>query len=194
MSRKSSYILKLNHKDEELLRVLKNSQHMSQEQALLIVSRTRLDKFCKEGVLAKVHYIDKGRQATAYELTHKGRDFITKNLPHLVGGGFYQSRTATRHNIALANQVMAHSQSRWVNERELREMMADRVVDAAEMRFHYLKYLEQHKISPADGGYINEKGELCLVEIINSNYGTEQIQAKESFAELMNCSIQFVKE
>lgn len=194
MSRKSSYILKLNHKDEELLRVLKNSQHMSQEQALLIVSRTRLDKFCKEGVLAKVHYIDKGRQATAYELTHKGRDFITKNLPHLVGGGFYQSRTAVRHNIALAGQIMEHSQSRWVNERELREIMADRIVDSAEMRFHYLKYLEQHKISPADGGYINDKGEISLVEIINNHYTTDQIEMKTNFAEILHAEICFVKE
>lgn len=194
MSRKEHYINQINHKDETLLNILKNCQHISQEQALLIVSRSRLDNFCKEGVLAKVHYIDSGRQASAYELTHKGRKFISQKLPHLVTGGFYQSRTAVKHNIALAGQIMEHSQSRWINERELREMMAERIVDAEDLRWHYMRMLENHQISPTDGAFINEQGEICLVEIINDNYGTEQIAAKEAFAEVMNASIQFIRQ
>ena len=69
MARQAHYINKLSSKDEKLLYVLKNSQHVSQAQILLMITRSRIDNFCKEGVIKKVHYIADGRQQTAYELT-----------------------------------------------------------------------------------------------------------------------------
>lgn len=193
MPRKEHYINRLSHKDEALLRILKDSQHISKEQALLYISRSRLENYCKEGVLIKKHYMDSNCQKTAYELTSFGRKFIVKNYPHFAGG-FYQSSRAIKHNLALAQQIIEHAQSRWFNERELREMMAERVVDAGDMRWHYLQMLEHNGISPTDGAYVNEQGEICLVEIINGNYGAEQIAAKEAFAEVMHASIQFVRQ
>lgn len=192
--RREHYINRIDGKDEQLLNLLRNCQHISLEQGLQIVSRSRLENYCKEGVLTKVRYISSGRQKTAYELTHKGRKFISQKCPHLVQGGYYQSRTAVKHNIRLASQIMEHSQSRWLNERELREMMADKIVNAEDLRWHYMRMLENHQISPTDGGFINENGDLCLIEITNDNYTAEHIAAKETFAEVMGASIQFIRQ
>ena len=53
MARKSNYLKQLNYKDEKLCSIVKNSHHISQAQALLIVSRNRLANFEKQGVLKK---------------------------------------------------------------------------------------------------------------------------------------------
>ena len=194
--RKQHYINQLNAKDEKLLFVLKNSQHISQAQILLLISRSRADNFCKEGVIRKVHYIADGRQQTAYELTHKGKQFIKSNYPSW-GSKYYSSSTAVRHNIALANIVMQYADSKtWRNENELREMMMERITDSIELRFQYIQQLERNEISVCDGAVVNrETGEIeQLIEITNDNYTSEIIQQKENFGAIFNSAVTFVHQ
>ena len=60
-------------------------------------------------------------------------------------------------------------------------------------RFETLARLERGEISLPDGAYRGENGEIICVEIINSNYGTEQIVAKEAAAEILCASLDFVR-
>lgn len=189
--RKQQYIVQLSHKDEKFLTVLKSSQHISKETALSIVSANRLRNYQSQGIIKKLHYIEKGRQQTAFELTSKGRTFVRQ---HYQGSNnFYQSSTAVRHNIRLAEQIANHHQT-WLNERDLRQELMEQIERLPpEQRFELLAKLERGEISLPDGGYRNEHGELVCVEIINSNYGTEQIVAKEAAAELLGASLDFVR-
>ena len=190
--RKQQYIVQLNHKDEKFLTVLKCSQHISRETALSIVSQNRLRNYQSQGIIKKVHYIEKGRQHTAYELTPKGRTFYRQ---HYQGSNnFYQSSTAVKHNVRLADEVARHHSS-WVNERELRQELLDRIERMpAEQRFELMGKLERGEISLPDGAYRAENGELICVEIINSHYGTDQIEAKEAAAEILGTHLEFVRQ
>ena len=189
--RKQNYIVQLNHKDEKFLTVLKSSQHISKETALSIVSSNRLRNYQQQGIIKKLHYIEKGRQKTAYELTPKGRSFYKQNYNG--SNNFYQSSTAVKHNVRLADEIVRHHNS-WLNERDLREELM-RLIEQLppDRRFETLARLERGEISLPDGAYRGEQGELICVEIINSNYGTEQIVAKETAAEILGASLDFVR-
>ena len=189
--RKQQYIVQLNHKDEKFLTVLKSSQHISRETALGIVSPNRLRNYQQQGIIKKLHYIEKGVQKTAYELTPKGRTFYRQ---HYQGSSnFYQSSTAVRHNVRLADEIVRHHNT-WVNERDLRQELMEQIERLPpERRFELLSRLERGEISLPDGAYRGEQGELICVEIINSNYGTEQIVAKEAAAEILGASLDFVR-
>lgn len=194
--RQKTYIQKLNRHDEQLCSILKNSHHMSREQALKVVSPNRLLSYQKEGVIRKLHYIYQSKQRTAYELTDKGRSWIRTNLPQL-GPNFYVSGTAVRHNIRLAEQVMQHSMEHgrtWLNERDLREELMQRI-ERTEGEEHYalLARLERGELSVPDGGYY-EDGQLCTVEIYNDNYTAEVLAAKDLCAQALGASLRLVRQ
>lgn len=195
--RKQEYITKLNYRDERFAYVTKSCQHISQNQALELVSRHRLNNYIKQGLVRKLHYIHNNRQHTAFELTNKGRGWVRKNFPQL-GDRFYSSGTAIRHNIRLAEQIMEHYQLHgrtWLNERDMRELLMEKVERCpdSEERFRILGQLERGELSLPDGGYY-DNGELVAVEVINDNYTAEMIAAKELCAQTMGASLHFVRQ
>ena len=194
--RKTEYIQKLNYRDERFCYILKNCHHMSREQALAVVSQTRLLAYQHQGLVRKLHYIYQSKQRTAYELTDKGRRWVRKNLPQL-GSNFYVSGTAVRHNIRLAEQVMQHSMEHgrtWLNERDLREELMQRIERTeGEERFALLGRLERGELSVPDGGYY-EDGQLCTVEVYNENYTAEVLAAKDLCAQALGASLRLVRQ
>ena len=192
--RKKDYIVQLNYKDEKFCYVMKACQHISREQALSLITAGRLKSYQTQGLVRKVHYINKGKQSNVYDLTAKGRDWIKHHYPDM-GKNFYLSSCAVHHNIALANQVIQREQQRdWLTERDLRQELLDHIDRASpEERFRLLGRLERGEISIPDGGY-REGGELYCVEIINENYGQAQIQAKTEYAEVMGADLSFVRQ
>ena len=189
--RKPSYLTKLNFKDEKLCSVVKNSQHISQAQALLIVSRNRLDSYEKEGVLAKLHYMDNNRKEIVYQLTPEGKKWISRNFSHLQGT-FYTSTTAIQHNIALAKEIIDRPYTQWYTERDLRELLI-REIEQSDNRWELMRMLENGQISVPDGAYVHN-GSIECIEIINENYTSSQIAAKEKFGEITNIHITFIKQ
>lgn len=190
--RKSNYLNKLNHKDELLCKVVKNSHHISQAQALLIISRNRLDSFEKQGVLKKLHYMDNNKTEIIYELSKKGRDWISRNFSHLQGN-FYTASTAHQHNIILAQQIINRPYSKWLNERDLKQILI-KSIEQSDNRWELMRQLENGQISVADGGYLNEDGSIECIEVINSNYTSSQLQAKANFQSITNIPITYIKQ
>ena len=191
--RKKEYIQRLNYRDERFCRIIKNCQHMSREQVLSVLSLNRLQAYQKQGLVRKLHYIYHSKQRTAYELTDKGCRWIKRNLPQL-GPNFYSSGTAVRHNISLAEQVMAHMEHgrTWLNERDLQQELMQRIERTeGEERFSLLNKLERGELSAPDGGYY-EDGQLYTVEIYNNNYTAEQLAAKELYAQTLGASLRFI--
>lgn len=190
--RKSNYLKKLNYKDEKLCSIVKHSQHISREQALLIVSSNRLASFEKQGVLKKLHYMDNNKNQIIYELTKKGRGFISRKFPHL-SGNFYTAGTAYQHNVALAQQIFDHHNRQWYNERDLREILL-RKIEQSDNRWELMRMLERGEISVPDGGYLNEAGSIQCIEIINDNYTSTQLKFKANFEAVTNIPIKYVKQ
>lgn len=190
--RKSNYLTKLNYKDEKLCSVVKNSQHISQAQALLIVSRNRLDSYEKEGVLTKLHYMDNNRKEIVYQLTAEGKKWISHNFSHLQGN-FYTSTTAIQHNIALAKEIIDRPYTQWYTERDLRELLI-REIEQSDNRWELMRMLETGQISVPDGAYITADGSMECIEITNENYTSSQIAAKERFGEITNLPITYIKQ
>lgn len=194
--RKKEYIQRLNCHDERFCYILKNSHHMSREQALEILSKNRLLSYEKQGLVCQLRFICHGHQKSAIELTEKGRSWIRKNLPQF-GPNFYVCGTAVRHNIRLAEQVMTYSLEKgrtWLNERDLRQELMQRIERTeGEERFDLLRQLERGELSVPDGGYY-EDGQLYTVEIYNENYTAEQLAAKDLCAQTLGASLRLVRQ
>lgn len=194
--RKKDYVVKLNYKDEKFSFVAKNCQHLSQNQILSIVSKNRLQSYIHQGIVKKLHYICNSKQSTAYELTHKGREWIRQNYPQF-GSDFYISTTAIRHNIRLAEQVLEHySQDgyTWLNERNLRSILMERIERAEETeRLAILSKLENNELSVPDGGYYVD-GQLVCIEVYNDNYTSEILAAKQECASVLGGSLKLVHQ
>ena len=194
--RKKEYIQRLSYHDERFCYIMKNCHHMSREQVLEVISPHRLRSYQHQGLIRKLHFIQCSRQKTAYELTDRGRSWIRKNLPQL-GPNFYISGTAVRHNICLAEQVMAHSLEHgrtWLNERDLRQELMQRIERTeGEERFTLLRQLERGELSVPDGGYY-EDGQLYTVEIYNDNYSAEILAAKDLCAQTLGASLRLVRQ
>jgi len=192
MARKSNYLKQLNYKDEKLCSIVKNSHHISQAQALLIVSRNRLANFEKQGVLKKLHYMENNKKEIIYELTKKGRSFISRNFPHL-SGNFYTSGTAYLHNVTLGQQIIEHHHSQWYNERDLREILLQQI-EQSDNRWELMRMLEKGEISIPDGGYCNEDGSIQCIEVINENYTSTQLKFKANFEAITGIPITYIKQ
>ena len=194
--RKKEYIQRLSYHDERFCYVMKNCHHMSREQVLAVLTQNRLLAYQNQGLIRKLHYIYHSKQHTAYELTDKGRSWIRKNLPQL-GPNFYVSGTAVRHNVRLAEQVMARSLEHgrtWLNERDLRQELVQRIEHTeGEERFALLRQLERGELSVPDGGYY-EDGQLYTVEIYNENYTAEVLAAKDLCAQTLGASLRLVRQ
>lgn len=194
--RKTNYISRMSDKDERLLYIAKNSYHLSREQALSIVSKNRMDNYIKQGIFKKIYYILNQKQGVAYELTRKGRLFTLEHYPEF-GKNFYTSGTAIHHDIRLAQSIIEYEREHghtWLNERDLREMMMERIErEPIERRFELMGKIERGEISVTDGGYYVGE-ELVLVETINENYTSTLIAAKEEFSNYMSSSINYVRQ
>ena len=190
--RKSNYLLQLNYKDELLCRVVKNSHHISQKQALLIISRNRLANYQKQGVFKKLHYMDNNKKEIIYELTKKGRNWISRNFSHLQGN-FYTASTAPLHNTVLAKQIIERPNAKWLNERDLREILI-REIEQSDNRWELMRMLERGEISVPDAGVIDEDGNIEAIEITNSNYTSTQLQYKANFQSITNIPITYITQ
>lgn len=192
MARKSNYLKQLNYKDEKLCSIVKNSHHISQAQALLIVSRNRLANFEKQGVLKKLHYMDNNKKEIIYELTKKGRSFISRNFPHL-SGSFYTAGTAYQHNVIVAQQIIECPSNKWYNEKDLREMLLQEIQES-DNRWELMRMLERGEISVPDGGYCNADGSIQCIEVINENYTSTQLKYKQNFESITKIPITYIKQ
>lgn len=190
--RKSNYLIQLNYKDGNFCKILKNSHHISENSALLVVSRNRLDSYVKQSILKKLYYVDNNRKEIVFELTKKGRDWISHNFPQL-RGNFYTSATAIQHNVTLAKQIMEHSFSPWLNERDLREILLTEI-QKAENSWELFRMLENGEISVPDGAFINGQGNIEAIEVINENYTSTMLQSKDNFSKICNIPITYIKQ
>lgn len=127
-----------------------------------------------------------------YALTQRGERLAKQfNITN-----FYRSSSAI-HDLAVAEKYMnlpLGVRLTWQTEKELRNVLFQ-TLKIYEKTQQYARadeiedLIRSEQISPTDGGY-TLSGRLCLFEVITSNYTEDEIKAKRTFAEMVNCPIE----
>jgi len=189
--RKANYIQKLTNKDIEMLKAFGRTGYITKDQLKehLKVADRRIINFERDKYIEKVSYLDKSTKdsAFAYRLTNKGQALCSNQLNI---ESFYRS-SSPLHDITFTNNYFKIKDEilEWITESQWRDRMDnylihlktedhDRWIEITEM-------WEKGLISPPDGGYVNSQGVEIAMEVITSNYGTVEIEAKETFVEIL---------
>lgn len=183
----------LTSKDDTLLKTLHDVGYVNEHHATKIigVGKQRLKNFHRDGIVESRVYFDSKTKALidTWCLTPKGVQLVRR---HYNLTSHYKSQSI-RHDLALADRYLClteEERSTWRTEKSLRMELRKKLDDlyrakdfkaAEELRYS----IENHLISPVDGGY-EYNGKLCGVEILTSNYGKQELAAKQEFANYLN--------
>lgn len=198
--RKSQYINKLTSKDKNMLRAFRNVGYLREDHLKdkLGMSGRRIQNFIRDGHIERVSVFDKHTKAVSvvYRLTEKGQEF-TRQQMNLYN--FYRS-SSVQHDLALSQryfQATTEQQHGWLTEKDWKDRFEQYVEQLREQQQYdqadeLEKMREQNLISFADGGYVTEET-VVAIEIVTSNYGQAEIEAKTEFAQVMNAEYQSYK-
>ncbi len=189
--RKTNYIQKLTNKDIDMLKAFARTGYITKDQLkehLGVVDR-RIINFERDKYIEKVSYLDKSTKDSAfvYRLTQKGQSLCYNQLNI---ESLYRS-SSPLHDITFANHYFKIKDEvvEWITESQWRDRMEDYLIHLkTEDHDRWAEISEMWKnelISPPDGGYVNSQGVEIALEVITSNYGSEEIVAKETFVEIL---------
>lgn len=157
----------------------------------LQIADRRITNFQRDGYIEKVSYLEKTTKSAefSYRLTEKGKDLCVNQLGV---ESFYRS-SSPNHDLALAKNyfsVKEEHRDNWITESQFRDIFQQHL-EKLQIQDHdkweELNNLwEQKLISPPDGGYVTNSGNIVAIEVVTSSYGKEEIQAKETFSEILN--------
>ena len=180
--RKSHYIQTPNHRDADFLNALRCSGLCTKAQALRFISGNRLKNFTLDRTLEKCSFLDgRGQRQEAYRISEQGKEWIRQNIPELSDRRFYRSN-GTEHDLKLMDKICLLSREQRASmrcESEIRDEFRERLQTFLENR-EYERYeqlynaMHAHTVSMPDLAYGAEQ----YYEVITSNYGETEIQAK----------------
>lgn len=157
----------------------------------LQIADIRIINFQRDGYIEKVSYLDKTTKNAefSYRLTEKGKDLCANQLGV---ESFYRSSSSI-HDLALANNYFSLKEEyrdNWITESQFRDIFQEHLDNLQTQdrdKWQEINNLcEQKLISPPDGGYVTSTGTVIAIEIVTSGYGKEEIQAKQTFSEVLN--------
>lgn len=177
-------INRLLNRDYPVFEAMRCVGHLSEDQLKneLGIAAHRIERYIASGWFKKdIHNDTDGTRTVSYTPTRKGFEFMREKLHY---SDIYKPQSV-EHDVALADRYFELSEDQrkgWITEtqqqRELKELYDQmRQEDPAQASL-YKDY------SACDGGYINEAGEVCLIEIVTSTYTKAMIDAKHSCAGL----------
>lgn len=195
----------INHwypKDETFFKVLSTAGNIRNEDANKInISNSRLKNYEKDKLIERVTYPSRHNNQQnsnqCYALTQKGKDFIKSKY----GIERCQNGHAAEHNCKVAEiicgldkQEIASVQSEWESRDQFLEALDNMRTQGEIDRYdEYMELLEQGRVSAPDITYTSSStGEVVSIEVVTSNYKSDDIEAKEIFVQAMERDIQYV--
>ncbi len=184
----------LMRRDKDSLRAVAKFGYLTREQILSFgMKANRLREMEKLNLFKIDHYRDKqdGQYKEALRLTETGRKYVEEK--GLVRREHMQQarKNAIQHSIAQVDLFFKHYNKhdieRVASEPMQREMLMEHINNMTD-RERANEILEQYKnreLSITDFAIIKDGKIEATYEIITDNYGEEEIQAKESFSEVM---------
>ena len=195
----------INHwypKDETFFKVLSTAGNKRSEDANKInISNSRLKNYEKDKLIERVtypsRYNNQQNSNHCYALTQTGKDFIKSKY----GIERCQNGHAAEHNCKVAEiicglnkQEIARVQSEWESRDQFLEALDNMRTQGEIDRYdEYMELLEQGRVSAPDITYTSSTtGEVVSIEVVTSNYKSDDIEAKEIFVQAMERDIQYV--
>lgn len=179
---KAEPITKLLNRDYPVLEAMRCVGHLTEKHLKehLGIAHNRIERYLASGWFKKdIHNQSDGSRIVSYTPTQKGFDLMREKLHY---SDIYKPQSVV-HDVALADRYFSLSveeRNTWITEtqqqRELKELYDQMKQDDPNQAKEYQDY------SACDGGYINDQGEVCLIEIVTSTYTQAMIQAKHSCA------------
>lgn len=153
------------------------------------VSASRIKAYAKAGLIEKTTKQNGG--AFGYKATSLGKDFAEKMW------GIKRSESysfqSLNHDKKLEEEYykLDREQYEWRTESQARDMFRDRIEEIREedpIRANRIQEMwDSKEISMPDAIIINRETDvITAVEIITNSYGEQELQAKETFVEIMN--------
>ena len=194
MARQAHYIKTLTQKNIKVITTLYRCQYMREKDILNVISKHRLNSMIKEKIIEKVYSIRARSPKPLYTITKKGAVWGNKNIPEVRHSARYQSTTAVKHNLKLAEIHLAAMDkgAQWLTEKDLQNLFFQKIEQRAD-RNQILEHYYNHEISATDGAAVYPTGEIELIEVVTSFYTSSEIASKESFGEYMSADIQYTR-
>lgn len=196
MGRKKHYIVSYNSKDEKFFQALRCTGYLDHSRARQFLSENRLKNMGFEKIIEKCSYLNPRtkKEEEVYRFTDKGKSFCQQEYGLR---NFYRS-SSPEHDLKVADKYLSLSEQErqtWKTEGDNRDRWKEYMTELKEENIVKWDELEQkyknHEISMPDCSYTSGGIEICY-EVKTNNYGIEEIEAKQIFADEMNLKIQFV--
>lgn len=188
--RMTPYITQFFNRDKLAFNALSKCGHVSTAQLKQCgLADARMKNYVRDGLAEKIIYKDGKELKEAYKLTKDGRDLALKNW----GAREHYHAQSPKHDLALAEKYFSLTEEQketFITETQARDLFMEKIQDLrgrGEMALsrEYEEMLNKGLISMPDGIYTNEKGLQVAFEVITNNYGPSELQAKETFVEIM---------
>lgn len=181
-------------RDETAITAIGRCGHVSHAQLAAVVSEKRILNYCRDGYIEKTLYSQPGtreRDQIAYKLTAKGRD-LAEQMGKVTRCQHAQSPA---HDLGIASRyfsITEQERATWQTETEITDRFheyMDKLYDRDRAEWNRLNDMQQeHAISPPDAVYTSSQGTEIAFEVVTNSYGHAEIEAKETFSEVMELS------
>jgi DNA-binding Lrp family transcriptional regulator len=163
--------------DKELFKALSRTGYVSKEQAqnLIDLNERRLKNLEKDGYIKSTTAIIKNKQINVYQLNDKGKKYVANNISSV--NNFYKA-TSPQHDLVLADRYLKlddESKDYWKTEGDIRKIFSSQITESMSMPD---ALIIKHSIEM--GTEVNISA-VEVIEVITSNYGHEEIDAKIEF-------------
>ncbi len=186
-------------RDRNALSALARCGYVSREQLGTFLREKRVQAYCKDGLVEKSIFSKPGAKAQdieVYRLTKAGRELCRRELSLST----YCAQNAA-HDLALADRYFSLSTAEretWRTESQSREDVHTEIRrlrdQGEEERAGALwEQLQEGRLSMPDAVYTREDGVSVAYEVTTSNYGQEEITAKEEAAAALGAEIEFIR-
>lgn len=198
MARKKVYITQFFKRDKDAFTSMSKVGHITQQQMKSCnVTESRIKNYIRDGLVERVAYKTNKTTDYAYKLTRQGRELAERNW----GVNNHYHAQSINHDLSIANKYFSLSEEQrqtWKTETELRDKFEEKLQDLKDQGEEetarlYGEMLEKGLISMPDASYVSEDGIEVSYEVITSSYGRQELQAKETYVEIMKCKYEAVR-
>ena len=186
-------------RDKSALSALARCGYVSREQLGVFLREKRVQSYCKDGLVEKSVYSQPGEKTQdieVYRLTKAGRELCRRELSLPI----YCAQNPA-HDLALADRYFSLTESEretWRTESQSREDVCTEIrhlrEQGEEERAGELwAKLQEGQLSMPDAVYTREDGVTVAYEVTTTNYGQEEITAKEEAAAALGAEIEFTR-
>ena len=202
MANKKGSLSHIYQKDKRAFSLLAKSGAVSRDTFhRLEISDNRIKSYRLAGLIKEVSVPDKHGNGikTFYELTDKkGKAFCQKEcgIKKFISNG-----NASVHNSKVSEYLSSSLNKKELDsvmsERELQPFIESRLQEYLDRQEHdrhqeLIDALRENRLSMPDIVYKTEQGVFQAVEVVTSNYGEAEIEAKSMTCELLSVEVTFV--